>query len=268
LFIRSPIFTLSLSLKVTKEPACILAFATYFITRFLNRETKSAVPLQVVAVIGGLMSFLIVFYLQQSYQRYIQQYSLSMGVNSRFFDLSLAIRNQLPPVAHWRLWRYLCAAQISAYTGLSHCYREENFFMPLNVKYQLVTEQELTRLQQIGLSNGGSACRELFSWCSDIIFSCVEDKQVVGNYEEILRLLFEVRRNMGALYDFADQPMPFPYIHFVNIMLAIYLPLHAYCVAMTIPQFLKGHPTSIEMVGPIVIFLNCLFNIGLTGTCL
>lgn len=250
---------------VSRDHVFYIAMSTYFITRFLNTEEKMTTgPLTIVAVIGGLMSFLIVFYVQQSYQRYVEQYRLSISAGGSITKLCIMMRNQFPPVVHWRLWRYLNAAHISSYTGLNDSYNENNFFVPLNEKYQLLTRDEFLRLDQIGLDKGGSACcLEIFGWCTELIFTCIKENTIIGDYRDMLTVLYEARSGMGGLYSYTDQPMPFPYIHFVNVMLNIYLPFHAYCIAMALPKYAEA--SSLEMVGPVVILLNCLFNLGLTG---
>ena len=177
-------------------------------------------------------------------------------------------RSVIPVPEQWRLWRYLNTAHIAAYVGLSSgdVYKVDNFFDPLVNKYQLLNEDERNRLQMVGVEVGAGASRECLTWAIDSLYRLRKNGVInVDDCYEVVRLILSMRGNIATLFHFNDEPVPFPYIHFVYLMQFIYLPLLAYSCAMGFP-YTQHELTSQELFGPLVLFLCDLYFMGLTGT--
>jgi Bestrophin, RFP-TM, chloride channel len=71
-----------------------------------------------------------------------------------------------------------------------------------------------------------------------------------------------LRGKMGLLFDFADLPIPFSYIHFINVMVFVYLPMFAFGVALNLPPYTDGHPLD-SVYGLIVVLFYSALVIGL-----
>jgi hypothetical protein len=89
----------------------------YWIIRLSQRELfgdsmrKAAenqlppISYSVVGILGGFQSLFLVFFASQAYTRFLQQYSCSMAMEGRIFDVILLARAILSPRAAHRLWR-------------------------------------------------------------------------------------------------------------------------------------------------------------------
>lgn len=124
----------------------------------------------VVSVIGGFMSFFLVFFLGQTYTRFTQQYDCSMRIEGRIFNLTYLARIALPPAEAWRLVRYINTIHLLGYIGLGTAYTDQNLFRAFNEKHRFLTEKEVARLRMIGMDTGGSAYREVVGWALDVVY--------------------------------------------------------------------------------------------------
>jgi lipid-A-disaccharide synthase-like uncharacterized protein len=217
---------------VIREPLLYITFAVYFVCRWIHIEEKEvfAVPsTATMSVLGSIISFLIVFFVQQSYTRYFAQHQICLTCQTRLMDAVTLSRGFIPVSQQWQMWRYLNAAHILGYVGISDVYNMQNFFEVLCARYGLLTEDELRYVHQFGAEGGVKASNELITWACDVAYTQRDAKLVPDLY----------------------------------VMQYIYLPLFAYFCAnsLTLPQ--KG--TSQELIGPLAIFINALFVIGLTG---
>ena len=88
-----------------------------------------------------------------------------MSCEGRIFDVAALARSYLPRERALRLIRYMNAAHIAAYVGLSDTYTYDNFFKPLNLLNYVLTSKELERIEDINMNTGGSAYREIIVWC-------------------------------------------------------------------------------------------------------
>ena len=66
--------------------------------------------------------------------------------------------------------RYINSAHMLGYVGLSPTYSSKNFVNPINDAQKLLLPTELARLEEIGLSGGGSATRELLGWALEVVY--------------------------------------------------------------------------------------------------
>eukprot|EP01034_Spumella_vulgaris_P043644 gene43644-54217_t len=131
-------------------------------------------------------------------------------MEGRIFNVALLARTNLPTVDAWRLLRYLNAAHLLGYVGLSEVYNDENFFDPMNDQLQLLTALETARVKEIGIDTGGSAYREVIGWCLEIITDHFNSGLLdAGTKNAMISEVLTLRGAIGGLYDYDDQPIPF-----------------------------------------------------------
>lgn len=110
-----------------------------------------------VSVVGGFLSFFLVFFTSQSYSRFLTQYNKLMAAKGAIFNISFLCKAHLPRPRALRLVRWLNACHLLAYVGLSDVYQTENFFLPLCEMYKLLTPEEMNRVKAVGADSGGIA---------------------------------------------------------------------------------------------------------------
>lgn len=226
--------------------------------------TQSIIALTAVGVSSTFISFLLVFYLTQCYTRYTAQYEAAMGCKGRIFDAVILARTIMDGPSAWRLFRYMNAAHLLGYIGLTDTYTENNLFKPLNAKYALLNDAEISRIREIGF-NGGCAHREVLAWAIEAIRTELNANKI--NIFDANTLVGEVcmlRAKMGLLYDFADQPIPFSYIHFINLMVFLYLPIFSFGVAVNYAPDTPANATN-SVFGFIFVMFYCMAVLGLRG---
>jgi predicted membrane chloride channel (bestrophin family) len=215
------------------------------------------------AVIGSFISFFLVFLVNQTNSRYFGLYENSMAVKGRIFDTATLARTCLPKPVATRLIRYMNAAHVAGYTGLSKTYPASSFFTQLNKDLGLLTKEELERMQEIDLDVGVSCQRELLAWCIQDIQTCHANRVIDNDLaaqlrDEILRL----RAAFGAITDAADLPIPFFYMHFVCLLSGLYLPLFAISAGVSAGTGVDTYWTA-DVVAGLVVLLQSIFVIGL-----
>jgi predicted membrane chloride channel (bestrophin family) len=216
-----------------------------------------------LTIVGGFLTFFLVFYVNQNHKRYFGLYNDSMACKGRIFDVAtLAVAN-LPPEIASRLVRYMNAAHAAGYVGLSKIYPSQSFFKSVNDELGLLTEKELARMNEIDLDKGGSCNRELIAWCMMDIQQAKKkgllDKELANMMrDQVLRL----RASIGALYNAADLPIPFFYVHFICLLTALYLPLFAVSAAYNAGTGDDVYWTA-DVVAGLVVVLQSIFVIGL-----
>ena len=247
-----------------------------------------------VAIIGAFLSFFLVYFVNTCLQRFHHLYNLSMSVEGRIFDCAAITRAVFPTKNAMRLVRYLNAMHAAAYTGLSSVYNFDNFFVELNKLNHFLTEEELARMKAIDMDKGGEAYRELTTWCiadvekvhkeglidshtafqlRELIIRCLGS--LGGTFSVVsLRISVAFLRCIGiltplqyfvspqALYDFDDQPVSFFYVHFICVLMAVYLPLFSISAG-----FHAGtgdeHHWSLDLIEGLLVAIETIFLLGL-----
>ena len=136
-------------------------------------------------------------------------------------------------------------------------------FLPINDIYKLLTEDELERVMEIGIDPTGAAYREVLAWSTEAMRDQVV-KGVVSERisENTIKIILNLRKELTRLYEYADQPIPFFYLHLVFFVSLLYIPVFAYTVAVAVDE--DVHPgDAVEIVGLLVIFMNGLFILGI-----
>lgn len=169
----------------------------------------------------------------------------------------------LPKEQANRLVRYMNAAHITGYVGLSSVYPSGSFFRHLNEQMALLTDQELKRMKEIDLDKGGSCSRELIAWAMKEVQMAQTKGQVDRELATYLRSeICKLRAAIGELYNAKDLPIPFFYVHFICLLTVMYLPLFALTTALNVGTEADVHWVA-DVVAGLVVFLQSIFVIGL-----
>eukprot|EP01036_Dinobryon_divergens_P041239 gene41239-54638_t len=120
-------------------------------------------PFSAVQNLGGFSAFALVYFTSQVYSRYQQMYNVAKEITGKILSTTFLAKASLPLASAKRINRYMNTAHILGYIGCSDAYDKSNLLIPLNDKYELLTELEYARIEQIGY-NGTLAAREIISW--------------------------------------------------------------------------------------------------------
>lgn len=214
--------------------------------------------------VGGFLLFFLVFYVNQNHHRYFQLHQDSMCLMGRINDVATMAKACLPMERARRIVRFMNAAHVTVYTGLSNTYEKHNFFDPLEARFALLTEEETERIvDELDVDNSGpKPAFELLTWAMMDIRDAKNEGHIDTNEALQMRtLVLEFRSTVAKIFVTSTVPIPFFYVHFLSLLTAAYLPLFAVIVA-----FQTGSVDvmwSSELVSAMVIILQALFVIGL-----
>lgn len=254
ILVRDPLFWLTIIVYAAIRTAAYTADVPEHVTDIDPKE---------IGVIGGFLSFFLVFFVVSSNNRLNTLYGESMKIKGRIFDVSSTVAVSFPRERALRIVRYMNAAHIVAYVGLSDVYHSTTFFKEINKKNVILTEKELNRINEIDMDAGGNASRECVVWAMREVHKAQKDKIIDDIQANFLReQLLALRGAIGSLYNFHDQPVPFFYIHFISLLSALYLPLFAMSAAYGAGAGEESYWLSDVLAGLIVI-VQAIFVIGL-----
>jgi len=253
-----------------------LTLATYCSIRIKFRLEPDEEQLEVnyenlsqnLVYVGGFLLFFLVFYVNQNHHRYFNLHQDSMALMGRVNDMATLVKAVLPMERARRINRFMNAAHVAMYTGLSSTYEKENFFDPLEQRFALLTDEELYRIiEEIDVDNSGpKAAFEIVTW----IMCDIRDSQInsfidTNEAMQLRELLLDFRSTIAKVFVTTTLPIPFFYVHFLSMLTAVYLPLFAVVIAFeTGPVMIDSNSTWVaETVSGLVVFLQALFVIGL-----
>ena len=216
---------------------------------------------------AGFLLFFLVFYVNQNHHRYFELHKDSMVMMGRVSDVATLSKAILPMERARRINRFMNAAHVAMYTGLSSTYEKDNFFDPLEARFALLTDEELYRVvEEIDVDNSGpKAAFEIISW----IMCDIRDAQInsfidTNEAMQLRQQLLEFRSTIAKVFVTTTLPIPFFYVHFLSLLTAIFLPLFAVVIAYDTGPVLEGENVLVaEIVSGLVVFLQALFVIGL-----
>lgn len=260
------IFVLLYSLPIIKclmaDFSLIFCMTLYGLTRWYMFAVKvtTLFPITAVTAVCSITSFLLVFYTNQVYSRYIGMFWLTNALQGRMLDVCLMIQSFLSIPEALRIYRYLNAAHILGYIGCTKTYTEDNLFVPFNEKYQLLTEMEFRRVKDIGLT-GGSAYREILNWLLRHVQDLYKQKKISDMDKYILLdKVTAFRTAFGQLYDYQDNPIPFIYVNFTYWVSVLYPALFSVAIAMSHSATDLIWPY--ELIALLTVFVNTAFATG------
>jgi len=217
--------------------------------------------------VGGFLLFFLVFYVNQNHHRYFQLHQDSMCMMGRVNDVATLVKAILPMERARRINRFMNAAHVAMYTGLSTTYEKDNFFDPLEARFALLTDEELHRVVgEIDVDNSGpKSAFEIITW----IMCDIRDAQInsfidTNEAMQLRTLLLNFRSTVAKVFVTTTLPIPFFYVHFISMLTAVYLPLFAVVVAFETGEVDNTSSMLVaEVVSGLVVFLQSLFVIGL-----
>jgi predicted membrane chloride channel (bestrophin family) len=217
-----------------------------------------------MAIVGGFLTFFMVFYVNQTNARFLALYGHSMACKGRIFDAATLARTcRMPHERALRLIRYLNAAHAAAYVGLSPIYPACSYFNHVDKHFQLLTKEERARMDRIDLDAGGAAHRELVVWATMEVQKALDAGMLDNELAAMLRgECLKFRIAAAQLYDAADLPIPFFYVHFISLLTALYLPLFAVTQGINAGSGDDAH-WAVDVVVGLVVMLQSIFVIGL-----
>lgn len=241
-----------------------ITIVIYILSRYFylfdNYKTP-AIPLGPLSCIGGFVTFVLVFYTSQVYNRYLLVYDLSMQVVSRIVEAVLLAKALLPTENATRMFRHLNAAHILCYVGCTDIYTELNFFSPLVATYKLLDENESRRLRDIN-PEGFYRTNEVISWTimeiqQQYVAKRITDVEKAPLLDQIIRF----RTAVGGLFDCQAMPFPYIYVNFVYWVSLVYPAIFALAVAICFDA--NAFVWIFELVGLLCVLINCVFVVGL-----
>jgi hypothetical protein len=129
-------------------------------------------PIKNLDILGSFLSFFLVFFASQSYNRFERQYACSMSCEGRIFDVCSVAQACLSPSEAHRLWRHINAAHVLAYVGLTETddYSVSSMLKQLQTKHRLLNDNEWRKFvvsaldKETGRLSGGNAYRKIIAW--------------------------------------------------------------------------------------------------------
>lgn len=244
----------------------------YVVIRFQARhgdmpEFVSKLSSAKIDVIGGFLSFFLVIFVNQSNSRHADMYKQSMDCQQRLVEtVTIATSSSsMPQASARRLMRYLNAAHVAGYVGLSYSrtYNQENVFDELNASLKLLTPAELSRVNALDMNQGADCFRELVTWCiADV--DALEHNQTISPRiaGQLCDKILQFQAAMATIYGWNDQPVLFFYIHFLSLLTVCYLPTFAVTMAYSAGVGDQVHWTT-DLLAGLIVLLQAIFVIGL-----
>ena len=259
--------------KLITDPIFWLTFAIYGVTSHLscNDVTLARLTAGQVGFSASACYFFLIFYQNQAYARYFNQYFISMSCEGRIFDVCCLGKAWLDRQKLRRLMRYVNAAHMLGYSGLGmSTYDGPNFFRILNNRYRLLTKTEMARMESIGYA-GGSCYRECIVYALQTIWDAVKEDGLDYNIAVSFNAqITTLRSKIASLYDYDDQPIPFFYVHLLTVFTSMYVAMFAYYEGAEMfwrIQDIEGHDGVCRAedyaVGAYVILIEVVFVLGL-----
>lgn len=219
-----------------------------------------------VAILGGFLSFFLVLFVNQTNLSFLDMYKTSMQCERFIFEVATVTTTMLPRPDALRLIRYMNAAHVAGYTGLSRTYTKASFFDELNKRFNFLSPKEMLRVEVLNMDHGGDCAREILVWCMMEVQLAQQKEYVDGRSASLLReKISGFQDKMDTLYAYNDQPVHFYYIHFLCLLSALYLPLFALTNAYSAGSAGSGdelHLTT-DIVQGLIVLVQAIFVIGL-----
>ena len=220
-----------------------------------------------IDIIGGFLSFFLVFFVNQSQSRFQEMFKESMNCIKRIYDVSSTVATAFPKPQALRILRYMNAAHAIGYAGLSPThYSRGHFFGTVNNMYSLLTDQELETINEMHTApaiGGPDAFHELVEWCMMDVDLAYKNKLIeVKDFAALREKIMAFRGSMNTLYEYSDQPILFFYIHFLCLLSALYLPLFAVSNAYKAGSGDERH-WSADVLSGLIVLVQAFFVIGL-----
>lgn len=137
ILILDPLIWLTITLYVLIRFMCHVGLPDYMQDADLSSSN--------ISVIGGFLSFFLVFFVVSSNKNFDEQYNLCMKAKGKIFEVASIAQAFLPRETGLRLVRRMNAAQVAGYIGLSNTYTETNLFAEISKSFKLLSDEEIKR---------------------------------------------------------------------------------------------------------------------------
>jgi len=158
------------------------------------------------------------------------------------------------------------------YAGLSEHLQEGKLIHNLCRDYALLTDNELSRMIDIGIYQGKTgSCFELLTWALIDVNRALQLKLLDYHQASEMRdHIVNFRSTIAKIFVTTLCPIPFFYVHFLALLTAIYLPLFALMVSFKTSSHGSSDseqeqiiPWYAELVGVSLVLLQSFLVIGL-----
>jgi len=226
-------------------------------------QTASMLSKSDITILGGFLSFFLVFFVNQTNERFLIMYRFSKSCNGRTQDVAGLASVLFPPELGRQIVRHMNAAHIAGYVGLGGPYSKRHFFDHYNKKHNLLTPAEMDSIAHLDMESGSDIMKELVTWCQHDVgiarrAGIIDSHEAKDFHDRILTF----RTSMDGIYDYCDQPPHFFYIHFLCLLSAFYLPLFAIDNAYS-AGWGDNSDWGIEVLNGVIVLLQSVFVIGL-----
>eukprot|EP00239_Pterosperma_sp_CCMP1384_P009866 CAMPEP_0197861178 /NCGR_PEP_ID=MMETSP1438-20131217/37062_1 /TAXON_ID=1461541 /ORGANISM="Pterosperma sp., Strain CCMP1384" /LENGTH=381 /DNA_ID=CAMNT_0043478269 /DNA_START=114 /DNA_END=1259 /DNA_ORIENTATION=- len=190
-------------------------------------------------IIASFLTFFVVFFNSQAYNRFFQEYFLACkiryAVNDAFFMVRLHADD---PKIVFNVFRMMHAAVYLGFTNLSQNKEligfEESMHRRL-IKLKLLTDRESMRLYSMAHSDPATEC---LLWAMRELREVLDEKQIsVPIYRAIENHIMQIRKHFDEIRSYNEQPVPFVYYHLVNIVVELYLVVVCYAATFVTPFY-------------------------------
>eukprot|EP00271_Cylindrocystis_brebissonii_P015454 TRINITY_DN38353_c0_g1_i1.p1 TRINITY_DN38353_c0_g1~~TRINITY_DN38353_c0_g1_i1.p1 ORF type:complete len:417 (-),score=81.01 TRINITY_DN38353_c0_g1_i1:492-1742(-) len=202
--------------------------------------------MHLIGIPGGLTTFVLVFYLNQSFGRYISQSTQCFGALGALGEYVQLLRVHFhdaafphASVVRHELFKLINALHCLAFTchpqyadagikGWGWYYLLDN---------KLLTEGQVQKLKPFAYHGDGRlAFREIALWTNRGIWA----QQSRGHLTVRMATLFthkmwQIRDHLEELYTFPSGPVPFAYYHLINFIVLLYLTALSYAFVFIAP---------------------------------
>jgi hypothetical protein len=185
-----------------------------------------------------MITFMIIFYVGYCYSRYTSQFQdvedMMHSVQQACVLGRVCFRD--PDDVH-RLWRLLNLLHLSSYTGLSPSYTEQNFFLPLCKRHDLLPKDDVQKsseesaFESISHGDGGAACNQFLVWSLDIVHreaTATNTRISPPMHAQLSAQILQVGESSKRLHAYTYQVLPYIYTHLVSLMASLSMLFNAF----------------------------------------
>eukprot|EP00271_Cylindrocystis_brebissonii_P020502 TRINITY_DN6815_c0_g2_i1.p1 TRINITY_DN6815_c0_g2~~TRINITY_DN6815_c0_g2_i1.p1 ORF type:complete len:460 (+),score=89.09 TRINITY_DN6815_c0_g2_i1:130-1509(+) len=206
------------------------------------------VSIGLLAFPGTLITFAIVFFLGQTYDRYLTQYhriTLTFGYLGELLAM-LRVHMGDHASAKGRVVRHqLCKTIIALYLMVfanlpyNRACRVDHWAWWYCIRFNILTPTQVAELKPLqAMGNGNVLYNEIGTWFARGVWA-QQSREVFNDDTAYLfmKQLWKVRVNLDALYTFPSGPVPFAYYQLLNFLTTIYLFLLSYTFVFAAPYW-------------------------------
>ena len=224
-----------------------------------------------------LQVFLLAFFSDQCYSRYLSYYDACCGMKGTLFNLSQLLATELDkfPGKRWVALRYLVTSCMVTYMkvydrpGVSRHFKEEEWHRlvqsearylghPIKIKGKEVVCPPLLLEEEVAVAKNHSGNDVVLfqTWAVKVVRDTFEEAGIElansATYQTFITLVQELRSKNASISNTLGLPIPFPYFH--ALILLMYVNWGLLCIAFI---DLDSH------FSPVLLFLVIFVSVGI-----